>query len=268
MEEQILIQKILQRKLVEVQAVNPKFSVRALAKKIQMQPSAANEILKGKRRVSKKNAQKIMDLLKLDPSERNLVLSTFPKVLIRKKRVQSPNLSNPDLIGIKLKSQEFELISDWIHFALLSILKLKDVDKDPKALGQRFGMATEKISVALANLESLRLIVKDEEGFFQRTQSGINTSDDVMDLSIQKAHLNTLELARKKISLPIKDRDYSSYIFNINKKALPKLKEHIRRFQDEMEAIGEDVPEGANEVYQLSTYLFPLTNSEEEGEVL
>ena len=122
--EQIKVQQLLQRKFLDIKAKNPSFSVRALSKYLEMQPSATNEILKGQRRVSRKIAEKIADKLSLDPSERTDLLKDFPEKL--KRNTTSRRTREEDLKALKLTSDQFGLISNWIHFAILSLIRVKN----------------------------------------------------------------------------------------------------------------------------------------------
>ncbi len=120
MNEQIAVQSLLRRKLIEFQAKNPSYSVRAFARRLGMQPAATNEIIKGERRVSRKIAEKIILRLQLDPTERASLLKHFP--------VKSPPKSGDlgkamTLDYLKLTADQFELISDWVHFAILNLIK-------------------------------------------------------------------------------------------------------------------------------------------------
>ena len=108
------IQNLLNRKLIEYKSVNSSFSMRALAKKIGLQPSATNEILKGQRRISRKIAQKIAEKLMLDPSERAELLKDFPLKL--KRNTQVIKRKDIDMEVIKLNSMQFQAISESIYF--------------------------------------------------------------------------------------------------------------------------------------------------------
>src|ERR1700722_8681225 len=75
--EQINLRKKMMENLVEIQTKNPSYTLRAYAKKLRMSHSALSEILRGKRRVSKKLAERIVDRLNLDPKEAAHVIGSF-----------------------------------------------------------------------------------------------------------------------------------------------------------------------------------------------
>lgn len=255
MQEQIILQTTLRKKLLELQSKNGSYSVRAFAKKLNLQPSATNEILKGQRFVSKKVAEKIATRLQLDPTERSNLLSQFPEKLNRNKvKIDRDN----SLEALKLSSEQFSLISEWIHFALISFMKTKDFKEDYSYLASKFSVSENMIKKAIERMISIKLIKRDKNGKLKRTNYKINTTDDIQDLSLQKAHMADMDMAKDKIqNLDVLQRDFSFLIFNGNPKYLPKAKEILRRAQDDLEKLMDQ--DQANVVYKLCTYLFPLS---------
>lgn len=257
MNEQIALQTTLRKKFLEFQVRNKHFSIRALAKKLEMQPGATNEILKGQRRVSRKIAEKIADKLLLDPTDRNELLKDFPHKMKRKSKF-NPDRNGRELEAIKLSSEAYSSVSEWLHFAILSLMKTPEFNAEPAWIAKRFGVAEIEVEKALGRMINIKLIEKDEKGDLQRNSSKVNTTDDVYNLSLQKAHLEDMEIAKKKItSLPVEARDFSFLIFNGNPKNLPRAKEILRKAQDDLEEIMDQ--NDATEVYKICTYLYPLT---------
>lgn len=259
MNEQIALQTTLRKKFLEYQVRNKHFSVRALAKKLGMQPGATNEILKGQRRVSRKIAERIAEKLQLDPTERNDLLKWFPEKMRRSSKL-NPMRNGKELEAQKLSAEQFSYVSEWIHFGILSLMKTSDFKSDPEWIAERFGVTTLEVNRAIERMIKINLIEQDEKGFLYRTSSNVNTTDDVLNLSLQKAHLADMEMAKEKMtSLPVDQRDFSFLIFNGNPKHLSKAKEILRRAQDELEEIMDQ--DEATEVYKVCTYLYPLTKN-------
>lgn len=244
------------KKYLELKGKNPQFSVRALAQKLAMQPAATNEILKGQRRVSRKIVEKIADKLQLDPSERTDLLKDFPLKL--KRNTERNKQRTAELEVLKLNADQFHLISDWLHFALLSLIKVKDFQSDLSWIAERFSVSTSDVRKALLKLQHLGLVTVDDRGVITRTPHPIRTTDDVRDLSLQQMHINDMELAKVKIQeLRVDQRDFTNYTFPANPVKLAAAKEIIRKAQDDLEALMDDGD--AQEVFRVCMYLFPLT---------
>lgn len=261
MNEQLKIQQLLMQKFEAYKARNSSFSMRAFAARLGMQPSATNEILKGQRRVSRKLAEKIADQLNLDPSERTDLLKDFPLKL--KRNTQARKARTHELEVLKLNSDQFELISDWIHFAVLSLVRVKDFRSDISWIAQRLGVSEVEIRKAILRLQHLKLINIDEKGVMTRTPQPIRTTDDIKDLSLQRMHLNDMEMAKNKIQdVSVDMRDFTNYTFPANPKSIKRAKEILRQAQDDLEEL---MNEEAEEVYRVCMYLFPLTQLEENN---
>jgi uncharacterized protein (TIGR02147 family) len=250
------IQSLLSRKLIEYRLKNPSFSMRALARKIGMQPSATNEILKGERRVSKKIADRIVTNLMLDPSERAEILADFPAKL--KRNTESSSRRDTEMASVKLSSTHFQTISDSIHYSILSLLKTKNFASDIDWIAQRLNETPLRVEKAIQNLKDLDFVTESKTGELRRSAGKINTSDDVLNMSIQKAHIEDMEIAKEKlISVDVKLRDFTSFTMPVDVDLLDKAKEIIRKAQDDLADLMESGE--ATEVYKTCTYLYPVT---------
>jgi uncharacterized protein (TIGR02147 family) len=239
----------LGRKYLALKKINPGFSVRAFARKLGMQPGPVNEMLKGQRAITEKTAQKICEKLKLDPFERAEFLK---EVTTEKKPRKSADPS------IQLKSDEFKLISDWVHFAILSLLKVKDFKSDIQWIAERLGINAATARKAVLRLQHLNLLHVSADGKMSRTPHPIRTTDDVLDLSLQDMHLQDMEMAKVKLkTIELGRRDFTNCTFPANPQGIHRAKEIIRKCQDEVEEAMYD--EDSTEVYRICTYLFPLT---------
>ena len=253
MSTNVYFHEFLNTKYLEMKSRNTAFSVRAFAKSLDLQPSATNEILKGQRQVSKKMAEKIAEKLKLDPTERSNLLSGF----------NDENRSAPASVETikksrRIKEDEFKFISDWVHFAILSLINVEDFSSDIDWIAGRLGVSALEIRKALLRLQHLDLIHIAEKGMITRTSVSIRTSDDILNESLQEMHLRDMEIAATKIKeVPVHLRDFSNLTFYGSEKNLPRAKEIIRNAQNQLEALMESG--GGKEVYRLCTYLFPLT---------
>ncbi len=258
--EQIALQTILRKKFLDLQAKNKNFSIRALAKRLEMQPGATNEILKGERRVSRKIAERIALKLQLDPTERMNLLKDFPEKMKRSSKFR-PDKNGQALHEMKLTAEQYSTVAEWLHFAILSLMNTQKFNSDSAWIAERFGVTTLEVQRAIERMVKIGLIVREDNGELMRTSSRTNTTDDVLNLSLQKAHMSDMEMAKEKIqTLPVDQRDFSFLIFNGNPKYLPKAKEILRKAQDDLEELMDQ--DEAKEVYKVCTYLYPLTKLE------
>jgi uncharacterized protein (TIGR02147 family) len=253
MEEQLAVQNILRNKLISLQLKNPRTSIRAFSQRLGLSASAANEILKGQRRVSRKMAERLAMRLSLNPTERNELLKKFvPRQFAKDKKDQS--VENTTLA---LSADQFSVISSWQHFAILSLVKTKNFKNNPSWVAERLGISTKQATDAIDCLVRIGLIVK-KDGRLKRSFLNFNTSDDILNVAIQKAHMEDMERAQYSLlNDPIHLRDFSSITMPTNIGLIAKAKEIIRNAQDEISSLLESKP--GTEVYRLCVQLYPLT---------
>ena len=132
MNEQVAIQKILLQKLTEIQSNNPRYSLRAYAQKMEMDPGTLSNIMNGKRNVSIKLAGKIAKNLLLDPQQRFEILNLFPA---KRKKVSHHDSLEPRYL--ELNVSQFKIASEWEHFAIMSLINCKGFKPSAEWIARR-----------------------------------------------------------------------------------------------------------------------------------
>lgn len=238
---------LLLKKFEESKQKNPRWSQRAFASKIGLSSGALSEILKGKRPLSTQLKKKISGRMQFSPIEES---EFFEDQLPQ-------HLKTHRLEYFKLTTDQFHLISDWWHYGILNLMNTKGFNSSVDWISERLGLKNKIILEAWDRLTRLNLIKKEGKKFV-RTYNRLETSDELLNLSVQKSHLQDLELIEKSITqLAPEFRDHTSMTVVVNKKSISKAKELIRLFQDRFSEETE-VKEG-DEVYKLSISFYPLT---------
>ena len=255
--QELLVHKINQL-LVDSQVANPRFSLRALAKKLDLPVSTLSELRSGKRPISPKLAFKIAQYVTLTTSERETIDDFVNHQANRKDLVRLKNRAYT-----QLSSDQFSVIGDWVPFAILSLIKTKGFVNKPSWIAKRLGVSEAKVEQALNSLLRLELIRATSKGGLERTKKNLTTTDDVASLAIRKAHIQNLELAQNAIqTVSVEDRDFTSITMAIKKSRLKEAKEIVRAFRDQLADFL--TAKDADEVYRLSIQLFPMTVQENE----
>jgi uncharacterized protein (TIGR02147 family) len=248
MESQTAIQRVLRVKLIELQKNNPRFSLRAYATRLELSAGALSALMNGKRIISKKMAMRIADKLMLDPQERSGIVAAFE----RKKFNQA------ELDYQRINSEQFRMLSDWEHHAILSLINTSDFDSDSEWIAARLGISKTQAELAIERLIYLGFLRRSKGGALTRQTIAFRTSDDIADISIKKAHDKTLDLARESLHRDdVKLRDFSSITFAIDPENIEEAKAIIRKCQDDLSVLLESGNQ--SEVYRFSSQLFPLS---------
>ena len=254
MQQSERVREILQSKYEQIRSRNAGFSMRGYASRLGMSSGALSEIMQGKRTVSAKKIRGLLETKIFEPQERSELARAAGFVLAGESG-KSPRYA-------RLSAEEFQVIADWWHYAILNLIGTRGFRSDPKWIAARLGLDLRVVEDALFRLKELRLI-RVEDDRLRRTEARLTTSDDRIDLALQRGNLGLIKLAGRRLkTIPIDRRDVTSFVMAVNPARLPEAKTAIRRFQDDLSALLEG--DDATEVYQLGIQLYPLTKSVEK----
>lgn len=235
---------------------NPYYSLRAFAQLLGISPAHLSQILNTKRPLTLKTAKKMARALKLSPLEAEHFLSDLYEGT--EESLEEELLQQGRLI---LEEDKFQLISDWEHFAILSLSEVNGNRFDARWIARRLNISILRATDARDRLLRLGIIQKEGRSFKQ-VAPPISTTDDILNASIQKNHLQILELAKDKLEkTPIELREYTSVTLATNPKRIEEAKKLIRNFKRRLTRFLEDSEK--TEVYTLSIQLFPLSKTED-----
>lgn len=239
----------------EKKRLNPAFSLRAFARLLGVSPASISQVLSGKRHLSRKLAREVAQRLGFSPLETQEWMQGHLRARYEEQATETPS---PYQL---LELDRFNLISDWYHYAILSLSEVKAASAKPEWIARRLNITRAQAVDALARLERLKLI-EIRGGKFRQTVPPLDTPNGVPSAALRKHHsqiLHKADLAQHE--MPIEEREYGTLTMAVNPARLPQARERLRALRDELSAILEN---GKRErVYILSYQLFPLDRSEE-----
>ncbi len=251
MEENSYCAQILKDELYQRKLRNSSYSLRAFARDLGIGSTSLSDVMSNKRKLSRKNIQKVSEKLSLSPKE---------VANIEDELRGNSNKTKTEVEFLEIKEDQFRLIADWYYLALLNFARLPDNYSDPKYLSLRLGLPEQTISEAIERLQRLNLI-KIENGKLIRTSAPINTTKEIASVAIRKHHRDQLHLAENSLDNdPLEKRNFNSITMAINPAKIEKAKEIFRKTVSKIEKTLED--ENPEEVYVLNFHLFPLTKGQ------
>ncbi len=238
-------QRVLLNTFAERKKRNPAYSLRAFARSLGISKTALSDALAFKRNLSKKNLLKVAENVGLSPSETAVVLAQV-------KTRQS--LTTGEVTQV-LPDDTFHLISDWCHYGILSLARLKQNQARPDWIARKLGISPLETRTALLRLERLQMI-QIEDGKLKRTVARLNTNDDIPSGALRKHHIQNFQRAESALeSVAPAKREFGSLTFLADPRRLPQAKRMIREFEDRLTQYLETGE--ATEVYTLCLQLFP-----------
>lgn len=250
--EQNSVREIINKKFTEKKQRNSSYSIRAFSKKLDLNSGALSQIMRGKRRISKDFAEKIIEKLDLSVEEKADFLDPF---LTQENIEQKSNIPYTEINTSPFLPEEM-----WVLFAILNLCKVKNFPLTPENISLAIGVSEEISKAVLDKVSSQELLTKDQNGHCRRSSSKIQTTDNIQSNHMQRCHEINCDLAKSKLSsTDYKNRDFTSMTFAINPKRINEAKSIIRKFQDELSVFLES--DDPTDVYKLNVQLFPLFES-------
>lgn len=234
-----------------------------------MSATALSFLLNGKRILSRRAAQKILAMVSLSPEE--IVALQEWSTTPRKKRLQlkEPIVSTPqkEVNAHQLSLDSFSFISDWYHYAILSLLEIPGARFESKWISRRLGITEIEAKNAIDRLQRMG-IVAQVDCHWRQVSGPIRIGNNVPTSATKKFHKQLLQKALASLENdPAEIRDFSSMTLAMDAKNVPYAKEQIRNFRrklaEELEA--RSVP---THVYKFSVQIFPVTQSLNEEKPL
>ncbi len=226
---------------------NPGYSLRAFAKSLDMSPAQVSQLLNGKRNFTPAMLSKLSEALRLSPKEERELIT---QAALAKSSIESVAIKKH-----KIKEDEFQLIAQWYHFAILSLSKIKNAKADSYWISHRLGITVNEAREALARMTRMGVLAEGKE--LKQIVEPISVVSETPSRAIQQYHRRILHLAADKIeSVPVEKRDYSAMTMAADPTKIDQARKIIEKFQDEMADVLQN--KNAKEVYVISCQLFPL----------
>lgn len=247
-------------------STNPRYSLRAYARDLKMTSARLSEILSGKKGLSRAAANAIAARLRLNERETETFCDLVDSQHARSKtsrEAANARLSTlrADHAGRNLEIDAFRAISDWYHFAIVSLVRLKDFKSDTDWIARRLGITVSEAQAALERLERLELIGR-ENGKYFAAHDYVSSPDGVSSDAIRKFHRQMLEKAQIALALqPVEERDFTALQIPIPSSKLDEARKMIRAFREKFRDT-MIVPGECDKVYNLSIQFFNLTQGE------
>jgi len=161
-----------------------------------------------------------------------------------------------------LYEQSYMYYKDWYNAAIRAILNVYDFDgRDFSALAKKLASAitAPQAKRAIALLLKLKLIAKNDKGFYKPTTSSISTEDYVRDELVKQFQVKCLDLAKQAI---ISNEDIPKHVstntISVSKVGQKIIEKQIHRFRSQIRSLVHKDENPAETVYQLDILFFPM----------
>ena len=232
---------------------NPKYSLRAFAKTLYIHPATLSHYLRKKRDLPVSQQLDIAMKLGIDSHFIQALIYNYSKT-----KILTSQVLNFDSLSL----DQFSMISDWYHFAILELIQIQNFKENPRWIAKVLGVSVNEIHAAVERLFRLGMIVKNKSGKWILNKTHNSTvSHNITTPALKKLQKQFLELALRSLEeTPYELRDQSGMTLSINVEDLPEVKNKIKKFRRELCEYLEK-KKVRNSVYQLSISFFPLVKT-------
>ena len=247
----------------------PSYSLRQWAQRLGTSAMTLSRVLRGMRPCQEAVLDKIAEQLGMNLPEKNFLFLLnqfeFAKETKEKSRLwqKLTELYKKSDVNF-LEADQFRLVSDWYHFAIMEMTRLKDFKGDAKYIARRLGGGVTEgtVKAALERLVRVGILEADSQRGYRRIPNGtVKAGDQGENRAVRLHHEQMIRKAFQALAQdPMEDKDFYGKTMTMKKSDLPRFKQRLREFQKEI-AETFAVPSG-DETYQMNVQLFRLTQGE------
>jgi len=242
----------LAHELVDRCKRRPSYSLRAFARHLQMDPTALSKILRGNRPIRSNLTKKLCGTLNMDPRQ--------TAHFIQKTEFNRNLDQNPTLQLDQLTLDQFQVIKDWYHYAILELMECDGFVNNSRWIATRLGITTTEVNEAFIRLQRVGILKKTAEGWVEEG-SGTSTTvgNDFTAVAFKTLQEQILQKAITALyDEPLEERDQSSLTLAIDTSQVTEAKDFIKKFRRSfLEKFGS--PPKKNRVYNLCLSLYPAS---------
>jgi uncharacterized protein (TIGR02147 family) len=187
-------------------------------------------------------------------TEREIAWGKVQHALARSRNASAPRI---------LTDIHREILSEWHHLAIRSLIEMEPDPGDWSALGRRLHpVRTEAVvrkSVKL--LSTGGLVERRGDGLWYATEKAIATPPEVGNPALRRFHRDCLQLAGEALeTIPSDQRNVTGVTLGISRRTYRLICDRLTELREELSRLA-DADDQADQVYQLTLAMFPLSNS-------
>lgn len=239
---------------------NPRYSLRAFASSLNVDPGALSRILNGKQFLSKKLALKILKKISLDPIDEKIFLDSALKSQKARELHRLPKslrswLPKPEYHSLDV--DHYRVISDWYHVALLELTYVENFKSNVRWIASHLDISITEAKLAVERLIRLGLL-EEKNGQWKKSKEQLTTSNkNITTSALRKQQKQFLEKAIDSLEQnEIHERSITSMTMAIDPAKIPIAKKMIQEFN---RSLCQFLESGKRkQVYNLEVCLSPI----------
>lgn len=168
----------------------------------------------------------------------------------------------------KLSRDELSLFKKWYYVVIRELLNFYEFSDDYEALAQQVepSISVGEAKNAIAELEYMGLIKKDEKGIYRQSEAALSTGDEVQSLYVANYQRDMFDLGKASLeTVEAAERDLSGLTITVSDEKFSLIKDEIQNFRKRVLQIAID-DDNPNRVMRCNFQIFPVTKKVENNE--
>lgn len=243
----------------------PQYSLRALARDLDVSPAYASAILSGKKPLPETRLKDFIKALDLDDiAALQLKHAIFPEDK-KAASVKDSLLSDTDLDFFNkykpLDKKKYDILNDWFNIAIMDLTTCQDFVSSPEWIAKKLRISRLQVEIAIENLKFHNLL-SEVDGKLQKVELKLRFPTKISQTVIRKFHKQMIKKAYEELDSKTEDHDFEKRLitgttFALNEEKIKILKDKIQNAIYEVSAMASEGP--CQSVYQMNVQFFPLT---------
>lgn len=239
---------------------NAAYSLRAFARTLNVSPAYMSQVFSGKRVLSDSTAITFSQKLRWTTKRKNLFIALLqyqkaPNTDARKLALNQIN-DLGELDFLELKQDEFQLVAEWYHFALVELSDIKGFKADPRWVARRLRISIHEAEVAIKRLVRIGLLAERNDQLEKSNKHHrISSVSSEAIKTFHRTHLKGALIAMD--SQDFDKRDFSGTTVVLPIENIPEIKELIQDFRNKINRYCSS-NRNSNAVYHLAIQFFRL----------
>jgi transcriptional regulator with XRE-family HTH domain len=252
------MQAVLKKYLLKKKKAHTGFSIRSLARDLQVSPSFLSRIFNSQKAVPYGLLLKLKKPLGIEDEVFQTILDRYsgPISTPLQPTEQSP-LENWDFA----ENSSFSVLRQWFYLPILECTTLKGYDGSFKKIAKKLGLSETVVEIAVREMAALGLMI-EKNGHFTKSKSMLRWSTSTSKSEVRNFHHQMMTKAQELLRFSNTEEDYSKrLITGITLTVSPnKINRAKKLLSDALHNIANELGQDkGSEVYQLSGQLIPLT---------
>lgn len=226
----------LQAEFARRMRANEQYSLRSFALNLGINSSTLSKIFAGNRQLSKVKIEELCNKIGID------VVSTSNQT----KDFQQPSLD------------QFSVIADWYHFAILDLTSLQSFQSDPQWIADKLSIKPYQALAALERLLRLGLLIKEKSRIKKSKSFLTNYNEGTTSAALKEYQRQVIQKALHAVDhCHQEDKDITSITIAADSRRLNSAKAMIKKFRRDLCQYLEGGE--ADSVFHLAVQLYPVT---------